>query len=289
MSIKKFGLGGLVVTLLGWGVVRADGPDAPFGAMPGPGAAAYPAAPPGAALPPPPPGGAPPGLSDYVAGCHGPRCCGPIGCNGPIGYEPYVRGGLVLPVSGNVFGRALDAGWAIEAGGRSLFFDPEMDSAWTVDLSLANFNNTSGDRTTTHTLLNVQESSALGTTTVARLDAALKSLNRTTVNVAGGREWWLWGTAECGRDEPNLRVGFDVGGRYGTAKLDLENGGRHRTDVISGLFASIHSDLEAPLGGCTLVAGVRGEWGYTWTDILQRQNNGDVEDLNLLFTFGVRY
>jgi hypothetical protein len=302
MSAKKICLGGLVVALLGWGAVRGQSPDAPYGDMAGTGGTGFPAAPPpgapppgapppGAALPPPPPPqGAPPGLSDWVAGCHGPRCCGPVGGNGPLVYEAYARGGVVFPVSGNLFGRALDVGWAVEAGGRSLFFNPEMDAAWTVDLGIANFNNTSGDRTTTHPLFNVQEAATTtGTTTVARLDAALRSLNRTTVNVAGGREVWLWGTAECGHDEPNLRVGWDLGGRYGTAKLDLFHAGRHRTDVIGGVFAAAHADLEAPLGGCTLVAGVRGEWGYTWTDILQRQNNGDVEDLNLLFTLGVRY
>jgi hypothetical protein len=295
MSAKKICLGGLVVILLGLGAARGQGPaGSPYSSANGMGEPAGPSAPPSTQGPPPPamPPGTPPMLSDWVAGCRGPLCAGPIGANGPIYQEPFVRSGLVWAVSGNLYGRALETGWNIEVGDRTLFFNPEATAAWTAELSLANFNNTSGDRTTLHPLFNVPITRNGQTTVLNQASAAIKSLNRTTVNVAGGREWYLWGTAECGRCDPNLRVGFDVGGRYGTAKNDFFNPMQplpHRTDTIGGVFVSAHTDLEVPMGGCILVAGVRGEWGYTWSDILQEQNNSDVEDLNLLFTFGARF
>src|SRR5207237_1371661 len=78
-------------------------------------------------------------------------------------------------------------------------------------------------------------------------------LNPTYVYVAAGREWYLWGAAEhdCGR---NWRVGADVGGTYGSEKLDL-NETRHLTDTTAGIFVSVHSDLECPWGQIIVQAG----------------------------------
>jgi hypothetical protein len=126
----------------------------------------------------------------------------------------------------------------------------------------------------------------------------IKDLNRTFVNLAGGREWYLYGNAEkcdgtcstCGEGGPSFKwkAGFDVGGRYGSAKLELHET-RHRTDTIGGVLIGLHSDVEVPCGCCCIFqAGVRVEWDYTFMDILQN-NITDVQDVNLLFTAGVRY
>ena len=48
-------------------------------------------------------------------------------------------------------------------------------------------------------------------------------------------------------------------------------------------------DIEYPCGCCTPFAGIRGEYGYTWTDILQHQNRADLQYLGLLFNLGVRF
>ncbi len=180
----------------------------------------------------------------------------------------------------------MDAGWDVEAGARTLFFNQEADAAWTIDLGVSNAYNSSRDRNTTYTLLNLHDPAT--NTAVPTTAVTIRDLNRTYFNVAGGREVYLWGAANCDKPETNWRVGVDVGGRYGTEKLDVTNF-RHLTDVNAGVFLAIHSDLEIPWGCCILQAGLRSEYGYTWADVLQRQNNSDVQDINLLFNIGVRF
>ncbi len=55
------------------------------------------------------------------------------------------------------------------------------------------------------------------------------------------------------------------------------------------MFVGLSSDVEIPCGCCTFLAGMRGEWGYNWADILQHQNSSDLQDVNILFTAGVRF
>ena len=299
MNIKRVGMGGLVVTLLCLGGARAQPLPAPSEgtsnplftapsvggpptAMPAPGAA------PGADM------GAPAGPAPYgVSGgstwldyqrCLG--CCGPVGGNGPIAYEVYLRNGFDFPLGGNPFGARLDVGWDITAGGRTLFFDPAMEKAWAVDLSITNIFNNSHDRTTTYPLFGISQGT--GVTPPPELDVAVKNLNRTYVNVSGGREWYIWGPAAWLKPDSNLRFGVDLGGRYGTEKLEVTNF-HHFTDTIAGVFMAFHSDVEIPWGCCIFQAGMRFEYGYTWGDILQHQNNGDVQDMTLMFTRGSRF
>jgi hypothetical protein len=59
--------------------------------------------------------------------------------------------------------------------------------------------------------------------------------------------------------------------------------------VVGGLFLSLHSDVEVPCGCCIFQAGVRAEYGYIWSDILQRHNDTDLESINLLFNAGLRF
>jgi hypothetical protein len=135
-----------------------------------------------------------------------------------------------------------------------------------------------------------------GTPPVLATDqVTVRNLSRTFVNAGLGGEWWLNTTADdcCGW---KLRAGFDSGGRLGTAKSDIrpmlvENSPqRHLTDTIYGTFVAVHADVEKPCCGCcTFMAGVRAEWDFTWMDILKQLNNSNVQDVNLLVTFGVRF
>jgi hypothetical protein len=87
-------------------------------------------------------------LSDWIVGgnraggcgpgCSGAGCCGPVGGNGPVQMEIYLQQGVAIPFSDGVWGHTLQAGWDIQGGGRSLFFNPEQDAAWVVDISLSN-------------------------------------------------------------------------------------------------------------------------------------------------------
>jgi hypothetical protein len=64
---------------------------------------------------------------------------------------------------------------------------------------------------------------------------------------------------------------------------------RHRTDVVGGMFGSIHTDVECPCHGMIFQAGLRAEYGYVWSDVLQRQNNADLMSINLMVNFGLRF
>jgi hypothetical protein len=362
MSGKRFWLAGLVV-LLGLGTSQAwgqtygtdetgaqptsliDAASAPFRDL-GAGVEEPSAGDKGSTLPP---------LSSWLLYPRMPGCCGPVGQHGPIQTELYVRSGIVWPVGGGILVHSLRDGWDIEGGGRALFFDPALQRAWTVGLSISNVFNPSRADVPTFTLSNVvvktsplaaginqlaqqtigtnptvanqisqlnqisdstaranaitqlaqqvnatnpalatqiNQLGSLPSTTpisevVPALSASVASLNQTFMNLAVGREWYIVGNADCG-DHWNWRVGADLGGRWGTCKLEL-NEITHRTDVIGGLFIAGHSDIEVPCGCAVLQFGIRTEYGYTWTDVLQSQNPGDFQSFSLLFNLGVRF
>jgi hypothetical protein len=285
MNRKRVGLGGLVVTLLCLGT-------APAADMPGPytGPGAPPAPPPSVdgALPPPvgpAPYSQPSTFIDYPR-CLG--CCGPVGANGPINYEVYTRAGWSIPLGDNPFGgHHMNAGWEVAVGARTLFFNPESDAAWTADIGVSNTFTRSSDRSAMYTLFNIFDPGT--STTIPTLDVAIKDVNRTYLNLAGGREWYLLGSANCDEPQVNVRVGFDVGGGWGTEKLEATNLPRHQTDVIGRAFFALHGDVEIPHGCCIIVAGFRTEYSYTWSDILQSQNDSDTQEINLLFNLGLRF
>jgi hypothetical protein len=231
------------------------------------------------------------GLSSWITG-NRQECLGPLGGNGPIRSELYLRVGPSVPIGGGFFHDTLKTGWDIQGGGRTLFFNTQGDAAWILDLSISNINNTGRNPNQTATLHNVivpgPPSFTGGATSimVPSLDVSTRSLNRTFVNLGFGRDMYLYGAPDA--EGLSWRVGVDGGGRYGSAKLETHEI-KHRTDTIAGIFASIYSDLEYPYGCITLLAGFRIEWDYTWMDILQHQNNSDLQDLNLLFTAGFRF
>jgi hypothetical protein len=270
--------------------------------------------------PPPPPGRTT--LSSWILYPRAPGCCGPVGGNGPIATELFLGVGPSFPIGNGAFGHELGTGWDIDGGARALFFNPACDRAWTLDFSVSNVNNHASDQTHRFFLNDVTAGQAglfttdplTGTpvpnapraqqfginpatllTTNQVLPAfpvTVRSLNRTYANLGVGRDWYLWGPAHVvgvsPGELPNWRVGVEFGGRYGTAKLEL-NEIRHRTDTIAGLYAAVYSDVECPWHCCVFTAGLRLEYSYTWDDILQSQNPSDVQDINLLVTIGVRF
>jgi hypothetical protein len=296
MNRKQIWLSSLAVALLGVGAVRGQGSDAPGGRpeqLPPP-------MPAGPTFTAPPPGSPGPGdplaqsqvtLSKWIVGERWPGCCGPLG-GGPIGSEIYLNNGIAFPLGGGL-SRASNAGWEIEGGGRVLFFNPEVDAAWALDLSIVNIWNPSSSNNGPFTLLNVpvQTVGVTGqqtTVNIPSIDVTVRNVNRTYVGLGGGRDWWLLGTADSSHNDLNLRVGVDFGGRWGTEKVEL-NELKHRTAVIGGVYFALFADAEVPCGSAVLQAGLRLEYGYTWGDALQSQNNGDSQDLSLMVTAGVRW
>jgi hypothetical protein len=237
----------------------------------------------------------PPRLSDYILGTR-PDCCGPLGGDGVISTELYVRWGPSFVMPGGFFGHTLETGWEVQGGGRALFFNTEADAAWTADFSISNVTN-HGQHSDMSVLLHILETDPNTNNPIhVPVRVTIRDLNRTFVNVGLGREWYLWGSAAtcptCGRMDgaagANWRVGFDAGGRYGTAKLELHEI-KHRTEVIEGAFVAIHSDVEIPCGGWIAVIGGRLEWDHTWMHTLLQDTPENLQNLNLLMTLGIRY
>ncbi|MCC6419916.1 MAG: hypothetical protein IT429_16905 [Gemmataceae bacterium] len=326
MSTKALFRGVLVLALLG-SQAKGQTPSAPVGGT----SPLPPGIPVGDVVAPLPHNGpAPHGAS---MGCRGPDCHGPLGEDGPLTWEAYVRSGISIPFGGGPLARALNVGWVIEGGGRSLFFNHAGDAAWTVDFGITNVCNSAdggtpvllnlggvetrtvetGPPVPTQTgvqqrLVNGQPVPIPGTdpvqfegvpivqmvapTTQVQVPVTVPvfvtpdNLNRTFVNLAFGRVWYLDGSAANPRDG-TWRAGFDVGGRWGTGKLDL-NEIRHRTSVLTGAFVAVHTDVEIPWGHLLLQAGVRASYGYTFADFLQG-NNSDIHDVFIVGTLGVRF
>src|SRR5438874_2385485 len=149
MSAKAIVPGAVILALLsGWAAPGAAQPPVP----PLPPAAAV--APPAESLPAPtttlptapaigdalPPGTVTDPWIDYVR----PGCCGPIGGNGPIGSEWFLRNGISMPVATGILHEALQTGFMTEFGARALFFNPNTDKAWTASASLSYTYNNSG-------------------------------------------------------------------------------------------------------------------------------------------------
>ena len=73
----------------------------------------------------------------------------------------------------------------------------------------------------------------------------VREVNRTFMNLGGGKEMYLIGSAHC--DGLTWRIGWDGGGHYGSERVTF-NEIPHRTGVIEGAYAALHSDIEIPWG-----------------------------------------
>jgi hypothetical protein len=238
-----------------------------------------------------------PQLSRWITG-PGYDCCGPF-TGRTLGYEVYLRNGVSLPFGNGVIARDLDPGWVIQGGARVLIFNPSKLAAWTADLSVSNiYNHAHGDNMATLEHIVVPNPNFISQLpagpgnpmglVVPPFDVTFNRYNRTFVNAAFGREWYLWEPANS--NGCMWRAGVDAGPRYGTSKLNLNDriiG--HRTHVVGGAFVALHTDIEWPCGPCIYQAGFRAEWSYTFSEILQDQNNAEVYDALLMLNFGVRF
>ncbi len=228
------------------------------------------------------------GLSDWIQyrrdnGCN----CSSGGP--PMMVELYLRSGVSVPVGGTLLGRELDAGWRIDGGGRTLWFNQETTKAWTVDVGIVNVYN--GARGFQQTPLSVLQTDPT-TGTAKRVNfgegglpgVTIRGLNRTMVGTGIGREYYLWAPANAPGN--HWRIGFDFGGRYGTEKMDYHEI-KHRTRVLENGYVAGHTDLEWSCGHCIYFTGARCEWDYTANTIMQRQS--DFQDISALITLGVRW
>jgi hypothetical protein len=266
-------------------------------------------------------------LSDWLLYPRSPGCCGPVGGNGPIGSELFLRVGVVFPFGGSTLEKSLRDGWDIDGGVRALFFDIPQTHAWTISLGVSNIFNDGQGNPPPVTLHNVktglalptgqsassansqaaQAAQALGlpssvltqltsqipttqgvTVVLPTVNASVASYNQTFFNLAGGRVWYLMGSGDCSYKECKWRIGWEGGGRWGTSKVEF-NEIRHLTDTVGGMFTALYSDLEYPCQCAILQAGFRTEYQFIWGDPLQRQNEGNYQSVNLLLTAGVRF
>jgi hypothetical protein len=324
--MKAYLLRGVMgMALLGLGVVHAQMPNFP---VPEPTGSPLTPPPQGALqeglTPTGPMGGFDAGISDYLTYRRPQACCGPIGGHGPINCEVFLRPGISIPIGGSLLGQVLDPGFTIQGGARSLFFNPRQDLAWTVELGIATAWYDAG-RDRSVDLLNVSRPALNRFTNqpatnddgsplidiIPRLPLTTSSVNQTYVHLSTGHQVYLVGFADTSDADPKWRVGYDIGGRWGSAKLvfnetlrnvplnppldnrpDLAPGAipfRHRTDVVGGIFGALHTDFELPYKSCILFAGVRTEFAFIWADLLQSQNNTDLMMINVLFNIGCRF
>ena len=269
------------------------------------------AAPPGAAAPADPVGTLTGGPVQYAPGVplgsypspyytDGPGCCGPLGRDGRIGYEVYTYTGLNM-VFGDGLPSRMNAGWTVGGGARTLFFTPEHTAAWTVDLGLSYTHNwAQGTRDATNLSLRSAATQDSTTGVVTKqpdrfVFTAIREVHRSSFNFNFGRDVWLWGAGNTGGETgTNVRVGGWVGGRYGTAHVDLIpldegfNGYSRRQNVFEGFVIGTHATFETPMGGWILFGGLRGELGHDWTNLVPPLQ-GNIYNVNIQFTFGVRY
>ena len=338
MSVKQIGLSGLCWLLCGLGCLHAQSPSAesanpdalplftPFNTQAeatapnapvtsatgsGPLSSAFRPAPAGTTAEgialdegsPPPPPMTPipldPPYSPYLNYPRSPCCCGPVGkCGGPLGYDVFLRGGLVFPTGAGVFNQYLTTGWDIEGGARLYLFNPPSTAAWIGTVSISNIYARTGTVNQPVTLYNVpvilppspnSPFPVRSIQVVPAIQLTVNYLNMTFVNLGFGRQWWLCGSADPGQTHGwNWNVGLDGGGRWGAAKVAFDEI-QHKTGVVGGMYGAVYTNIEHPFRCGIPFAGVRLEYNYIWTGLLQRQNPGDFQSLNLLFQLGVRY
>ncbi|MFO0930161.1 MAG: hypothetical protein U0736_24575 [Gemmataceae bacterium] len=239
------------------------------------------------------PTGFSPLLHDYLTYLRPCGCCGPVGKDGPIVYEIYTRHGMSVPIGNSFFGEVLKPGYSLQAGARTLFFEPSNTTAWVIDLGIrSTWYDAHGRRQITQFDIdrNVQIGNQTIPIVIPELLVTPSSCNQTAVTLSVGNEWYLSGPAACcSKDSPlGWRVGYDLGGIWGSTRV-IYREITHGNDVIKGLFLALHSDVECPYKCCILVGGLRTEFSYTRSQVLQRQNDSSLVALNILANLGIRW
>jgi hypothetical protein len=226
-------------------------------------------------------------------------CCGPLGHDGRIGEEVYLDTGPTIPFGNGQFIHRLELGWMVGGGGRTLFFNQTHDAAWVADLGVSYQYNRGNQYSAMN--LDVRQPNTSDPTTGATIkqpdvltNVIIRDIDRTNFNYAIGRDWWLWGQGAVGAERGwNLRLGGLVGGRWGTAHVDLVPtadpfGYFRRQNATTGVFVELHSNLEVPLGSVIFFTGVQVQYGYDWTN-LAPPVPGDIQNINVMLSAGFRF
>jgi hypothetical protein len=229
-----------------------------------------------------------------------PCLCEGSGESPPIAAEVYFQTGASIPINSwfnhaDALGRDMRSGFVVQGGVRTLFFNDPATRAWVIDASISHVSN-GQDPTVryplrvldftgnTDPLTGQPEVKRIQFGTPTRPGLEIRDTERTFVNLGLGQDYYAWTSADApGR---HWRFGWDSGGRYGTLSQEY-NLIKHRTDVCAGFFVGLHSELEASTRWGIFTAGVRTEWSYTWTDILQ--HSSDIQEINVMMTVGLRY
>jgi hypothetical protein len=230
----------------------------------------------------------------YASPWYSDGCCGPTGRNGNVGYELYAHTGPGIITGHTVLSGHMHTGWEVAGGGRSLFFNTAHDAAWVIDLGMS-YNYNRGNLDLVNTFIRVP----LDPNTNAKrpdlfLPVRIRGLHRTAFNFSAGRDWWLLGPGNVGECQGwNVRVGADLGGRWGTAHVDMvplddETLYSRRQKVFHGMFISGHADVEHAFGGWIWFGGLKLQYGIDWMDIIPPQT-GDVQFMNILINTGFRF
>ena len=227
-----------------------------------------------------------------------PGCGGPIGANGPVTYELYATTGVNF-VSGSDLTDHLNPGVVAGAGGRSFLFNPEATAAWTIDLGFT-YTYNRGVMDDPFFALNkgtIDIDPIFGTQTVNPpflQNFRLRALHRTSFNYAFGRDNWLLGPGAPGYESGwNMRWGWLVGGKWGTAHVDMvpvgEDNGYYRNQAtFLGAFVDLHMNWEVPVGSWILFGGFGVQYGYDWMNIIPPLNS-DISNVNIMMTAGTRF
>jgi hypothetical protein len=177
-----------------------------------------------------------------------------------------------------VLSRNLNRGFTIQFGGRSQLFDSDGAAAWAIEPHIT-FSNNKGKE---------KDIITLGGEAVR-----ISGLYRWAVGVGLGRDYFL---ARPGfvldTWDMNFRLGWDVGGRWGTGHVDFSpafefDGYRRNHDVFAQTFAGITGTMEMPMGAYTALFGGRVEWDYTFSDFVPRGSG--FHEINAMLMLGVRY
>ncbi len=217
-----------------------------------------------------------------------------VGGNGPITYETYLRTGASILTEAGGFNDRLQTGYVIQGGGRSLLFNTAGDAAWVLDLGLS-YTYNKGERLANPLPIAVNSLKGSDPSNFDNIPAGIRTLKRTSFNFGLGRDWFLNGPGVLGGEacDTNWRFGADFGGRWGTASVGFEpqddpEGYRRRQGVFHGVYLGSGLNWERDFGGWILLAGFRAEYSYNWTNLIP-PNDGDIQDVNLLFMLGVRF
>lgn len=243
----------------------------------------------------------PPGTvaSPWVGGQPAGGCCGPVGGNGPITYELVTYTGPSLPTAGGILSRRLITGWTVGGSANSLFFNTAGDAAWVLGLGLSYTYNRGQEDKPFDVYNNAPPIRDANGQIIAFLpdqlnEFVVRALHRTSFNYSIGRDWFLDGPGIVGIEAvSNWRFGADVGGRWGTAHVELvptaDRGNFFKKGSVTyGLFSGFHLTRETPIGAAILYGGFRTEVGYDWMNVVPPQG-GDLFNVNLFLNAGIRF